>query len=212
MPAYTFSIIGVLKEAFNRTHGVKGTFMAAMLLYFLIQFVIAFILLLLLMPQITNFLELLLTLLTLPISVGIIILGISRARGKDIAVKQIFSYFGSYPFLLLGYILVTLFTVLGFIALVIPGIYLSIAYIYTLPLIADKNLDVWNAMEYSRTTVTKQWFRFFGLGIVSFVFIIISAIPFGIGLIWSIPTVYIAYGLLYHRLFDEEEDVVLIED
>jgi len=84
-------------------------------------------------------------------------------------------------------------------------IYLAIAYIYTLSLIADKNLTVWQAMELSRKTVTKQWFKFFGLGIVSFFFIIISIIPFGIGLIWSIPTVYITYGLLYHRLFDEEQ-------
>ncbi|MBA1433619.1 MAG: hypothetical protein FAF04_08570 [Epsilonproteobacteria bacterium] len=190
--------------------------MAAMLLYFLIQFVIAFILLLII-PQITDYLNLVLTILTLPIAVGIIILGISRARGEEITYKQIFSYFGSYPFLLLGYILVTLFTVLGFLAFIIPGIYLSIAYIYTLPLIADKNISVWNAMELSRKTVTHQWFRFFGLGIVSFFFILISAIPFGIGLIWSIPTVYIAYGLLYHRLFDEEldeevEEAVLISE
>jgi len=216
MPTYTFSIMGVLKEALNRSNGVKWTFMASMLLYFLIQFIIAFVLILL-MPQIEDYLNLILTILTLPIAVGIIILGISRARGEVISVKQVFNYFGSYPFLLLGYILVTLFTVLGFLAFIIPGIYLSIAYIYTLPLIADKNISVWNAMELSRKTVTHQWFRFFGLGIVSFFFILISAIPFGIGLIWSIPTVYIAYGLLYHRLFDEEldeevEEAVLISE
>jgi uncharacterized membrane protein len=209
MPAYTFSIFGVLKEALNRSNGVKGTFMGAMLLYLLIQFIIAFTLLLAI-PQVEEYLNLLLTLLTLPIAVGIIILGISRAREESLSLKQIFEYFGKYPYLLLGYILVTLFTLLGFLALIIPGIYLSIAYIYTLPLIADKNLSVWNAMELSRRTVTQQWFRFFGLGIVSFFFIVISAIPFGIGLIWSIPTVYIAYGLLYHRLFDEEEVAEII--
>jgi hypothetical protein len=66
-------------------------------------------------------------------------------------------------------------------------------------------MHVWQAMELSRKTITKQWFRFFGLGIVAVVLIVVSAIPFGIGLIWSIPTVYIAYGLLYHHLFDEED-------
>ncbi|QOP46100.1 hypothetical protein [Sulfurimonas paralvinellae] len=208
MQEYTFSIFGVLKEALNRSNGVKGTFMGAMLLYLLIQIVIAFVLLLI-MPQIQDYLDLILTLLTLPISVGIIILGITRARGEELSVKQIFDYFGQYPYLLLGYFLIVLFTVLGLIAFIIPGIYLSIAYIYALPLIADKNLSVWNAMELSRKTITKQWFRFFGLGIVSFFFILLSAIPFGIGLIWSIPTVYIAYGLLYHQLFDEEEEDII---
>jgi len=201
MSTYTFSITGVLKEAFNRSNGVKGTFIASLFLYFLIQLTIAFILISLI-PQITDYLNLIVSMLTLPIAVGIILLGITHARGQTITFKQIFSYFGSYPFLLLAYILVTLFTIVGFIALVIPGIYLSVAYIYTLPLIVDKNLDVWNAMELSRKTITQQWFRFFGLGIVSFFFVLISAIPFGIGLIWTLPTVYIAYGLLYHRLFD----------
>jgi len=208
MQDYTFSITAVLKEGFRRSNGAKGTFIGALLLYLLIEFIIAFALLLII-PQIQDYLNLILTILTLPIAVGIIILGISRARDQEIAVKQIFEYFGHYPYLLLGYILVTIFTVLGFIALVIPGIYLAVSYTYVLPLIADKNMSVWNAMELSRKTITKQWFRFFGLGIAALFFIIVSAIPFGIGLIWSIPTVYIAYGLLYHRLFDEEDVEIL---
>ncbi len=207
MQSYTFSIFGVVKESFNRTNGVKWTFISALLLYLLIEFVIAFALLLIL-PGVEHYLDLILTILTLPIAVGIIILGISRARNRELSFKQIFDYFGQYPYLLLGYILVTLFTILGFIALVIPGIYLAVSYAYALPLIADKNMSVWNAMELSRKTITQQWFRFFGLGVVSFIIIILSAIPFGIGLIWSVPTVYIAYGLLYHRLFDEEEESI----
>ncbi|MEN4053555.1 MULTISPECIES: hypothetical protein [Sulfurimonas] len=204
MQDYTFSIFGVIKEAFRRTDGVKWTFIASLLLFLLIQLTIAFTLLLI-MPEVEQYLDLLLNVLTLPIAVGIIILGISRARQKELAVKQIFDYFGRYPYLLLGYILVTLFTILGFIALVIPGIYLAVAYTYTLPLIADKNMSVWNAMELSRKTVTKQWFRFFGLGIAIFIIVLLGAIPMGIGLIWSVPTAYITYGLLYHRLFDDEE-------
>ncbi len=204
MQTYTFSIFGVLKEALKRSNGVKGTFVAAIFSLFFIEVFIAFTLLLI-MPQIKDYLNLIVTILTLPIAVGIVILGISRAREENLNFKDIFNYFASYPYLLLGYILVTLLTVLGFFALVIPGIYLIIAYTFTLALIADKQMGVWNAMELSRKTITKQWFRFFGLGFVSLCFIVVSAIPFGIGLIWSVPTVYIAYGLLYHRLFDDEE-------
>jgi uncharacterized membrane protein len=203
MQDYTFSIIGVLQEAYKRTDGVKWTFISSLLLFLVIQIVLAFILLLV-MPQLAGFIDILLTILTLPIIVGITILGISRARGEELSLQQIFNYFGRYPYLILGYFIVTLFTTLGILAFIIPGIYFAIAYLYTLPLIADKEMSVWSAMELSRKSITKQWFRFFGLGLVSFIIIIISAIPFGIGLIWSIPTVYIAYGLLYHRLFDEE--------
>jgi uncharacterized membrane protein len=195
----------VLKEGFRRSDGVKWTFMGSILSLLLIQFIIALVLLFI-EPGFKDFLNLLVSILTLPISVGILLLGVFRAREAEITIGQVFNYFPQFPYLLLGYILITIFTVLGFIALVIPGIYLSVAYIYSLSLIADKKLPVWQAMELSRKTVTKQWFKFFGLGIVSFFFILLSAIPFGIGLIWSIPTVYITYGLLYHRLFDEEQD------
>mgnify|MGYP000421583405 CR=1 FL=1 len=205
MQEYSFSIFGVLKEGFRRSDGVKWTFMGSILSLLLIQFIIALVLLFI-EPGFKDFLNLLVSILTLPISVGILLLGVFRAREAEITIGQVFNYFPQFPYLLLGYILITIFTILGFIALVIPGIYLSIAYIYSLSLVADKKLPVWQAMELSRKTVTKQWFKFFGLGIVSFFFILLSAIPFGIGLIWSIPTVYITYGLLYHRLFDEEQD------
>jgi uncharacterized membrane protein len=102
--------------------------------------------------------------------------------------------------------------VVGFMLLVLPGIYLAVAYSFALPLIVDKKIGVWEAMELSRKTITKQWFSFFGLGIVAALFLIVSAIPFGIGLIWSLPTVYIAYGLLYHRLFDDVDEVNKIEE
>ena len=106
--------------------------------------------------------------------------------------------------ILLAYLAMSGLIFLGFLLLVLPGIYLAVSYTFTYPLIVDKGLSVWEAMELSRKTVTKQWFKFFGLGLVSGFFIIISAIPLGIGLFWSVPTIYISYGLLYHHLFDEE--------
>jgi len=95
---------------------------------------------------------------------------------------------------------------LGLLLFILPGIYLSIAYFFSYALVVDKGLGVWEAMELSRKTVTEQWFKFFGLALLSILLIIISAIPLGIGLIWSIPTIYIAYGLLYHHLFDDEDE------
>ena len=39
---------------------------------------------------------------------------------------------------------------------ILPGIYLAIAYMFALPLLLDKNLDFWPAMETSRKLVTKK--------------------------------------------------------
>jgi len=144
-------------------------------------------------------------LFTLPILIGIMLLGVKRARDESLEIPSIFSYFGMAIPVILAYVAMTILLSLGFILLIIPGIYLAVSYAFTYTLIVDKGLDIWEAMELSRKTVTKQWFKFFGLSILSGIIIVISAIPLGIGLVWSIPTTYIAYGLLYHRLFDDED-------
>jgi uncharacterized membrane protein len=200
---YTFSITGVLKEAFRRTEGVKWVFIGAVLIFYLTQLLMG-LLIVTLIPSLIDVVDQIVAILTLPVSVGIVLLGIERARNHKIRIPDIFNHYGLFGQLLLAYILMVLFILLGFMLLILPGIYLAVAYSFTLPLVVDKKMHVWQAMELSRKTITKQWFRFFGLGVLSILLIILSAIPFGIGLIWSIPTVYIAYGLLYHRLFDEE--------
>jgi uncharacterized membrane protein len=65
----------------------------------------------------------------------------------------------------------------------------------------DKKLGIWGAMEVSRQAVTKHWFTLFGVYIALAFLLIISAIPFGIGLIWTVPLVLIAHGIMYRKIF-----------
>ena len=133
-------------------------------------------------------------------------LGIKQARDESLEISSVLNYFSMVLPLLLVYIAMSVLILLGLLLFILPGIYLSIAYFFSYALVVDKGLGVWEAMELSRKTVTEQWFKFFGLALLSILLIIISAIPLGIGLIWSIPSIYIAYGLLYHHLFDDEDE------
>ena len=74
-----------------------------------------------------------------------------------------------------------LLTWLGFICCIIPGIYLAVAWMFTLPLIVDKKLDFWSAMELSRKVVTKHWFHFFFFGIFALLYFFLGALAFGVG-------------------------------
>jgi hypothetical protein len=206
--SYDFSITGVLKESFRRTEGVKLTFIGSIIIYALIAFFVKS-LLTFIFPDTESALSIYASstvemLFTLPILIGIMILGVRRARDEALDIPSIFNYFGMIMPIMLAYIAMTILMVIGFILLIIPGVYLAVSYAFVYTLIVDKGLGVWEAMELSRKTVTQQWFKFFGLSLLTGIIIILSALPLGIGLIWSIPTTYIAYGLLYHRLFDEE--------
>jgi hypothetical protein len=58
--------------------------------------------------------------------------------------------------------------------LFLPGIYLWVAWTFGVPLVADKRLEFWSAMELSRKVVTRVWFQVLGLILVAF-------LPFIIG-------------------------------
>lgn len=50
----------------------------------------------------------------------------------------------------------------------LPGIYLQIAWLFSLPLVADRGLGFWDALELSRRTATRHWFKLFALCILAF--------------------------------------------
>ena len=60
---------------------------------------------------------------------------------------------------------------------------------------------LWQALEASRKAITQHWFKVFGLFLLLGLITLISAIPLGIGLVWSIPLFVIAMGVLYRTIF-----------
>ena len=56
-------------------------------------------------------------------------------------------------------------------------------------------------METSRKAIHQHWFKIFGLYIVLGVILLLSVIPVGIGLIWSLPLFILAFGVLYRTIF-----------
>lgn len=213
LPEYDFNIMEIIKEGFRHLDGVKGIFVAAFGVYLVVAIGLQFVLGIFFPsppeePHLLN--QQIVTILSypilMPLMVGIIMMAINYSRGVNIEFKSIFNYYHLMGKLALAGILIYVMTIIGFVLLVLPGIYLSIAYIFTLPLIADKGMDVWEAMEFSRKTVTKHWFKVFGLLFLLSLIFLAGAIVFGIGLIWAIPLMFITlYGLLYRSIFDEFE-------
>ncbi len=100
------------------------------------------------------------------------------------------------------YFLSVVLMYLGFVLLIIPGIYLSVAYVFATALVAEKGMGVWEALETSRRAVTRCWFRIFGLMlVVGLIAGVGSLLTLGIGLIWFGPMLMLAYGVAYRDLF-----------
>jgi len=211
---YDFDIIEMIKAGWERMDGVKGQLFAAFAIYVVVAIVVH-LLLALVFPQGTNIepnylnqqiVGILSYPVLMPMMAGIIMMAIHHGRGEPIDFKSIFNYYHLTGKLALAGILIYIMTMIGFVLLILPAIYLSVSYAFTLPLIVDKNMDVWAAMEHSRKTVTKHWFKVAGLmGLLSII-MFIGAIPLGIGLIWTVPLMFITmYGLAYPVMFEGDE-------
>lgn len=214
LPEYDFDIIEIIKEGFRHLDGVKGTFVAAFGIYLVVAIALQIVLGIFFPspaeePNLLN--QQIVTLLSypvlMPLMVGIIMMAINYSRGENIEFKSVFNYYHLMGKLALAGMLIYVMTIIGFVLLVLPGIYLSIAYVFTLPLIADKGMDVWEAMELSRKTVTKHWFKVFGLMFLLSLIFLAGIMTFGIGLIWAVPLLFLTlYGLLYRSIFDAFEE------
>jgi hypothetical protein len=79
-------------------------------------------------------------------------------RGQTATLADAFAGFtGALIPLTLAHIVSGFLSGIGWLLCLVPGIYLGVAWKFTLPLVIDKRLGFWEAMELSRTMVTRQW-------------------------------------------------------
>jgi len=100
---------------------------------------------------------------------GLYLVYLKRIRREPAGFEDLFSGF-QFAFLqlfLVGMVSGLLSFVAAFCCLLIPGLYLFIAWIFSIPLVADRRLEFWTAMELSRKVVTRVWLEVFGLFIVA---------------------------------------------
>ena len=134
---------------------------------------------------------------------GLLFMGIRHVAGDKVSWKMIFHGFSFTGKIIVVSILQFILVTLGFLLLILPGIYLVVGYAMAIPLIVDKNLSPWEALETSRKAVHKVWWKVAALYIVMSLIFVVAAIPLGIGLIWAWPMIMVAAGVVYHRLFSK---------
>jgi uncharacterized membrane protein len=208
---YDFSIVEIIKAGFAHLEGVKLQFVLAFVIYVIVAIVVQ-VLLGLVFPQGTviepnvlnqQIVGILSYPVLMPIMAGIMMMAIEHIRGNTVDFKSVLNYFHLIGKLALAGIIIYILTVVGFLLFILPAIYVSVAYVFTIPLIVDKSMDVWPAMELSRKTVTKHWFKVAGLMGALSIMMFLSAIPLGIGLIWTVPLMFVTlYGLAYPVMFE----------
>jgi len=137
-----------------------------------------------------------------PLLGGLCLFFLKKIRGETTTVETAFSGFSNrFLHLFLGFFVPAVLMALGFICLILPGIFLAVAWMFTLPLVIDKGIDFWSAMELSRKTVTKHWWKFLGFAIIFLLLGLAGLLVFLVGFFIAVPIAMASLMYAYEDLF-----------
>lgn len=154
-----------------------------------------------------------------PLLIGCLGLGIIIIRKEPVQMKTVFvSYKHVIPlsrafFFLLIRNLLSICIFLMFINITTFVIsmflisYFTMSYSLAFSLIIDKKMTVKQALHTSQVMTENNKFKVFALYLSLFTLLLISALT-GLLLIWAIPTIVLAYGILYTNLVDQKETIL----
>lgn len=237
---YRIPVIDTIKLAWSKVDGAKGSFWAALGIMFLVIFAFGFLegLFEESAPILTGILKVVGGLVNFLLQIGVLYMGIQRAKDLPINYKQMFIAFeldmglraiGTYilqaiifivPMLLIfipTILLATGATVAGgepvaastgakivialcYIVAILLMVYLSIRLYISMGFVLDQRANPIDAIKSSFAATKGNVWNLIGIAILQFLILIVSIIPIGIGLIWTLPFVFILYGVLYKNL------------
>ncbi|MEI8103041.1 MAG: hypothetical protein WCG61_05905 [Chlorobium sp.] len=135
-----------------------------------------------------------------PFYAGYSVAAFRYASGQPLQFSDFFRGFNYFLPLFLASLASTLLVTVGFVLLLLPGLYLAIGYMFTTFLVIDYRMEFWQAMEVSRAIISRNWFSFLGFAVVLFALNIFGALAFGIGLLITVPVTSCAAAIAYKEI------------
>jgi uncharacterized membrane protein len=136
---------------------------------------------------------------------GFHIFTMKKLAGRKPELADLFKGFNFFLPTLVASLLIALFTFLGTLAFVIPGLVIAAMYKFTYLFIVDKRLDFWPAMQASHAVVKNDYFGFTIFLLLAVLVNIIGFCFLIVGLLVTIPVTFAAITVAYKELvgFDQ---------
>jgi hypothetical protein len=136
---------------------------------------------------------------------GLSLVFLKTIRGHRAEVNDVFAGFsrGFVPLLLAG-MLVFILVSAGLLC-VLPGVYLAVAWLFVYPLVFERSLDFWPAMELSRRVAHERWWELFALAAGAVALVLVGMFGtyfvFGVGVFLTAPIAFGAVMYAYEDIF-----------
>lgn len=133
---------------------------------------------------------------------GLYFLFLKLVRGERGEFGDAFAGFSqAFLQLFLVGLVASLLTLVGFAVCILPGIYLAVAWNFSIPLVMDKRMDFWPAMELSRKIVSKHWWQLFWLLILNALVCLLGFLCCCVGIYVAIPVALGSAAYAYEDIF-----------
>ena len=134
------------------------------------------------------------------LSLGAIQFGHRLLKGEAPEIGELFSQGSKLLVAVAASILFYLMLIVGLLLLIIPGIWVALRFGLYLQAIVDKNLGPIEALKYSYHLTRQNALSLLGLYLLCFLIIIAGALALLVGLLWAIPTTWLASLIAYRYL------------
>jgi len=153
--------------------------------------------------------DLVATILSFILGVGIIVTSIAHARGEkrglfeSIQEQEFITYLKYFG----GSIVVAILVLLGLLLLIVPGIIIAMVLSFALYAIVDQKVGVFESLSMSNKMTTGYKWQLFGMVFVTIGINILGALALLIGLLVSVPLTYLIWARTYDLLLQNMNGV-----
>jgi len=141
-----------------------------------------------------------------PLALGIYMYYIGLVRGEKPPISSMFNGFSYFVSSFLLYVLISIFTFLWMLLLIIPGYIAALKYSQAFFIMIDNpNIGAMEAIKQSKQMMEGHKTRLFMLYLSFIGWILLSMVTMGIAMIWVGPYMYAAMAAFYEDLKNRKE-------
>lgn len=137
-----------------------------------------------------------------PIYCGIYIALFQKmTTGEKVDISMLTEGFRQFIPIFIASLIISIFVAFGMILCIIPGLIIASMYMFTYPLIVQKHLNFWDAMEESRNLIFKDLITFTIFHTIILLIALSGIIGCFVGIFFSLPLYFCIIAVVYKELY-----------
>jgi len=148
-----------------------------------------------------------------PLAMSMTLIFLRIYKQEPFELGQVLEGFKQFSRAFTTYLLIAIYVFLWMLLLIVPGIIAALGYTMTFFIMAENpEMPATEAMRRSKQMMFGHKWELFNLGLSFLGWLIVSALTFGIGLLWLQSYVMASVTIFYHKIKGQQEEIIEVKD